>query len=67
MSMLADVVLKKVAYPALLYAGTLPMFIAFFGVTLLAHYENWDPALIFVKRVYSYFTHMSARRSMRSV
>ncbi|XP_077293112.1 solute carrier family 35 member F5 isoform X1 [Arctopsyche grandis] len=66
MSMLADVILKKVAYPALLYAGTLPMFIAFFGVTLLAHYENWDPALVLVKKIYYYFSHMSARsRSLR--
>lgn len=45
MTMLTDVLMKKVAYPLLFYAGAVPMLIAFFAVTLLSHYDNWDPVL----------------------
>ncbi|KAJ8926015.1 hypothetical protein NQ315_009870 [Exocentrus adspersus] len=43
MTMLTDVVLKKVSYPVLFYTGTVPMLIAFLAVSVLSHYENWDP------------------------
>ncbi|XP_067001270.1 solute carrier family 35 member F5 [Anabrus simplex] len=52
MSMLADVVFKRVHYPSIFYIGTVPMFLAFFAVTLLAHYENWDPVLEGIRRFY---------------
>lgn len=45
MSMVADVLLKKVSYPCLFYAGTIPVVVAFIAVTVLSHYENWDPVL----------------------
>lgn len=45
LSMLADVLFKRVAYPCMFYIGTIPMIFAFFAVSLLAHYENWDPVL----------------------
>lgn len=45
MTMIADILLKKVSYPYLFYIGMIPMLIAFFAVTLLSHYENWDPIL----------------------
>lgn len=41
--MLADVVVKHVAYPILFYVGSVPMFVSFFTVTLLSHWEEWDP------------------------
>nr|CAD7267564.1 unnamed protein product [Timema shepardi] len=52
MSMFADVVFKHVQYSPLFYLGTLPMFVAFFAVTLLAHYENWDPVMEALRGAY---------------
>lgn len=52
MSMFADVVFKRVNYPSIFYIGTIPMFIAFFAVTLLAYYENWDPVMEGIRRLY---------------
>ncbi|CAG9820957.1 unnamed protein product [Phaedon cochleariae] len=43
MTMLADVLLKEVPYPILFYTGTIPMLIAFLALTVLSHYDNWDP------------------------
>ena len=33
------------------YVGTVPVFLAFFAVSLLTHYENWDPVLLGVKKI----------------
>lgn len=52
LSMLADVLFEQVHYPMLLYIGSLPMFFAFFAVTLLAHYDNCDPVLDICRRLY---------------
>jgi len=41
--MLADVLVKHVSYPTLFYIGSAPMFLSFFAVTLLSHWEEWDP------------------------
>ncbi|KAF2902239.1 hypothetical protein ILUMI_03956 [Ignelater luminosus] len=62
MTMLADVILKKVSYPCLFYAGTIPILLAFFSVALLAHYENWDPVFDVLRCAY----HIICRRT-RSV
>ncbi|PNF40267.1 Solute carrier family 35 member F5 [Cryptotermes secundus] len=52
MSMFADVMFKRVNYPSMFYIGSIPMFLAFFAVTLLAHYENWDPVMEGIRRCY---------------
>lgn len=67
MSMLADVILKRITYPSLFYAGTFPMFLSVFAVTLLAHYENWDPAMVLLKKIHSSIAHKLAvhNRSLR--
>lgn len=52
MTMLADVILKKVSYPYLFYFGTVPILIAFLSVALLAHYENWDPVFDILRCAY---------------
>lgn len=52
MTMLADVLLKKVSYPVLFYTGTIPMLIAFLAVTILSHYENWDPVFNVLRCAY---------------
>ncbi|XP_076089175.1 solute carrier family 35 member F5-like [Mytilus galloprovincialis] len=51
LTMLADVIFKGIPYTWLFYVGTLPVFIAFFAVSLLTHYENWDPVLIGCKKI----------------
>lgn len=53
MAMFADIIFKEVKYPYIFYFGTIPMFLAFFAVTLLAHMENWDPVMDGVRKVYS--------------
>lgn len=52
MSMFADVVFKRVHYSCMFYVGTVPMFLSFFAVTLLAHYENWDPVMEGIQKCY---------------
>ncbi|CAH1981810.1 unnamed protein product [Acanthoscelides obtectus] len=52
MTMLADVVLKEIAYPSLFYAGTLPMLAAFVAVTVLSHRDGWDPVMDAVRWTY---------------
>lgn len=52
MSMVADVLLKKVEYPCIFYLGTIPMLLAFLTVSLLSYYDNWDPVMDLIKRIY---------------
>ncbi|CAL8070171.1 unnamed protein product [Orchesella dallaii] len=52
MSMVADVIFKKVSYSWLFYIGSVPMFFSFFAVTMFTHYENWDPIGTFWKRIW---------------
>nr|XP_050863982.1 solute carrier family 35 member F5 isoform X2 [Vespula vulgaris] len=52
MSMIADVLLKKVEYPCIFYLGTIPMLLAFLTVSILSHYDNWDPVMDLIKRLY---------------
>ncbi|KAJ8320087.1 hypothetical protein KUTeg_001674, partial [Tegillarca granosa] len=62
LTMLADVVLKSVPYNWLFYVGTIPVFLSFFAVSFLTHYENWDPVLIGVKKC----LHFICRRRLLS-
>ncbi|GFX99979.1 solute carrier family 35 member F5 [Trichonephila clavipes] len=49
-----DIFLKKVDYPLQFFLGTLPMFVSFFAVALLTHYENWDPVMLVVKKLVNF-------------
>jgi len=51
MSMIADVFLKDVSYNWQFYVGTVPVFIAFFAVALLTHWDGWDPVLLAFKKL----------------
>ncbi|XP_054708553.1 solute carrier family 35 member F5-like [Uloborus diversus] len=53
LTILFDVFLKKVDYPLPFFLGTLPMFLSFFAVAFLTHYENWDPVLIGLNKLVS--------------
>jgi solute carrier family 35 protein F5 len=50
--MIVDVLLKKVEYPYIFYLGSIPMIVAFLIVSLLSHFDNWDPVLDIVKKLY---------------
>ncbi|XP_074042476.1 solute carrier family 35, member F5 isoform X1 [Leptinotarsa decemlineata] len=52
MTMMADVFLKEVPYPILFYTGTVPMLIAFLAVSVLSHYDNWDPVFSVLRCAY---------------
>jgi len=41
----ADVLVKKIDYDQLFYIGSIPMFVSFFIVAMLSHWDNWDPML----------------------
>lgn len=51
LSMLADVAVKHVSYPILFYVGSVPMFLSFFAVTLLSHWDEWDPLALLLNWV----------------
>ncbi|XP_015126740.1 solute carrier family 35 member F5 [Diachasma alloeum] len=63
MSMIADVLLKKVEYSCIFYLGMVPMVLAFITVSLLSHYDNWDPVMDLIKSFYSWLFKKS--RTMR--
>lgn len=56
MTMLADVLLKRISYPYLFYVGTVPMIAAFVCVSLLSHYERWDPVMSGLRWTYRIVT-----------
>ena len=45
----ADVLVKKVSYSNLFYIGSIPMFLSFFLVAMVSHWNNWDPILDLLK------------------
>lgn len=51
LTMIADVFIKDVDYSLLFYLGSIPIFIAFFVVTFLTHWENWDPVLVGLRKL----------------
>ncbi|XP_023288964.1 solute carrier family 35 member F5 isoform X2 [Orussus abietinus] len=65
MSMLADVLLKKVEYPFIFYFGTIPMILAFLTVSLLSHYDNWDPVTELMHRLHIWICRKSRSMSFR--
>jgi len=43
LTMFADVLVRAVHYDLLFYVGSVPMFLSFFIVAVLTHWNNWDP------------------------
>lgn len=65
LSMVADVMFERVHYPGLFYVGSLPVFLSFLSITLLAHYDNCDPVLDLARRAYNFMCRRG--RAIRSV
>ena len=43
LSVIADALWKNKQYEAIFFVGALPMFLSFFVVAMLTHYQDWDP------------------------
>ncbi|TRY61755.1 hypothetical protein TCAL_09140 [Tigriopus californicus] len=43
LSVMADAFWKKKSYSPIFFVGAIPMFISFFIVGMLTHYQDWDP------------------------
>ncbi|XP_034041986.1 solute carrier family 35 member F5-like [Thalassophryne amazonica] len=54
LSILADICMQKVRFSWLFFAGAVPVFLSFFIATLLCHYNNWDPVMVGVRRLYAF-------------
>ena len=48
----ADVLVKTVHYDHLFYIGSIPMFLSFFLVAMVSHWNNWDPILECLRKVF---------------
>ncbi|XP_067111226.1 solute carrier family 35 member F5-like [Osmerus mordax] len=54
LSIIADICMQKVRFSWLFLAGAIPVFLAFFIATLLCHYNNWDPVMVGLRRVFAF-------------
>ncbi|XP_029420107.1 solute carrier family 35 member F5 isoform X1 [Nannospalax galili] len=54
LSIIADMCMQKVQFSWLFFAGAIPVFFSFFIVTLLCHYNNWDPVMVGVRRIFAF-------------
>ena len=55
LSIVADILWRKRKYEAVFMIGVVPMFFSFFVITMLTHYDDWDPCLDFLisaKRIF---------------
>ncbi|XP_036174936.1 solute carrier family 35 member F5 isoform X6 [Myotis myotis] len=43
-----------VQFSWLFFAGAIPVFFSFFIVTLLCHYNNWDPVMVGIRRIFAF-------------
>jgi len=50
--MIIVVFLLQVNYSWVFYVGLAPVFIAFFAVNVLSHYDNYDPVLLVIKKAF---------------
>jgi len=52
MMMIVVMVFFQVNYSWMFYVGVAPVFIAFFAVSMLSHYDNYDPVLLILKKAF---------------
>ncbi|XP_048861976.1 solute carrier family 35 member F5-like [Brienomyrus brachyistius] len=54
LSVIADMCIQKVQFSWLFFAGAIPVFLSFFIATFLNNYNNWDPVMIGLRRVFAF-------------
>ncbi|XP_038047864.1 solute carrier family 35 member F5-like [Patiria miniata] len=52
-SILLDMYLSRVHFSLLFFVGAVPIFVSFFVISLLNHYNNWDPLWVGIRQLYS--------------
>jgi len=62
LTMVVDVFMKRVHFSWMFLLGTIPVFVSFFAVSLLAHYGDWDPVLIGLKKLVNFKQQMIVGR-----
>ncbi|KAG7157896.1 Solute carrier family 35 member F5-like 1 [Homarus americanus] len=55
LTMFVDIWLKGIKYSLLIYIGAIPMMTSFIAVSLLTHYESWDPLMDGMKYLHRKF------------
>uniref|UniRef100_W5LQT8 Solute carrier family 35 member F5 n=1 Tax=Astyanax mexicanus TaxID=7994 RepID=W5LQT8_ASTMX len=55
LSIMTDMCMQKTSFSWLFFVGAVPVFLSFFLAALLCHYNNWDPAMVALRRVFSFF------------
>lgn len=61
MTMVADVILKRVHFSWMFLVGTITAFASFFAVTVLTQYGDWDPVLSGLKKLVNSRRHLIER------
>jgi len=51
MTVIMDRLIRRNEYPWSFYLGALPVVLSFFAASLLAHYDNWDPVYIGLRKL----------------
>nr|XP_006137680.1 solute carrier family 35 member F5 isoform X1 [Pelodiscus sinensis]XP_006137681.1 solute carrier family 35 member F5 isoform X1 [Pelodiscus sinensis]XP_006137682.1 solute carrier family 35 member F5 isoform X1 [Pelodiscus sinensis]XP_014436391.1 solute carrier family 35 member F5 isoform X1 [Pelodiscus sinensis]XP_025034538.1 solute carrier family 35 member F5 isoform X1 [Pelodiscus sinensis] len=54
LSIIADMCMRKVQFSWLFFAGAIPVFFSFFIATFLCHYNNWDPVMVGIRRIFAF-------------
>uniref|UniRef100_A0A8D2APT1 Solute carrier family 35 member F5 n=1 Tax=Sciurus vulgaris TaxID=55149 RepID=A0A8D2APT1_SCIVU len=54
LSIIADMCMQKVQFSWLFFAGAIPVLFSFFIATLLCHYNNWDPVMVGIRRIFAF-------------
>ncbi|GFS11141.1 solute carrier family 35 member F5-like [Elysia marginata] len=55
MSMLADAAVKNTNFGVWFYVGSVPIIVSFVAVSLLTHWDSWDPVLLALKKLVQFF------------
>ncbi|GFO38600.1 solute carrier family 35 member f5-like [Plakobranchus ocellatus] len=50
LSMIADGAIKSISFSVWFYVGSIPIIVSFVAVSLLTHWDSWDPVLLAVKK-----------------
>ena len=58
----ADVLVKRVDYDNLFYIGSIPMFVSFFLVAMVSHWNNWDPVMEGLQKMWARLCRCCKRR-----
>ncbi|CAG2164995.1 unnamed protein product [Oppiella nova] len=43
LTILMDGLLRGVSYPRMFFLGTIPLYLSFVAISVLSHYDSWDP------------------------